>query len=45
MLEGRFSAIPQGEHNRIRSRVSFLNTVIGKMSRVVRTRLRFENAA
>jgi mannitol-1-phosphate 5-dehydrogenase len=30
------SAIPRGEHDRIRSRVSFLNTVIGKMSGVVR---------
>ena len=33
--EAVLSAIPQGEHNRIRSRVSFLNTVIGKMSGVV----------
>ena len=29
------SAIPQDEHDRIRGRVSFLNTVIGKMSGVV----------
>lgn len=36
ILEGVvLGAVPQGEHSRIRSRVSFLNTVIGKMSGVV----------